>query len=41
MISVLWIFPAMLIGALIALFMVAAHETTEETEDPEDEEDDE
>ena len=36
MISVLWIFPAMFIGAFIGIFMVAAHDVEEENTDPED-----
>ena len=36
MISAFWIFPAMVAGAVIGIFMVAAHDTEDEQEDPED-----
>lgn len=36
MISAFWLLPAMVAGALIGIFMVAAHDVEEEQEDPED-----
>lgn len=36
MISAFWIIPAMAIGAIIGIFVVAAHDVEKEQKDPED-----